>query len=101
MTVDLYRKLYFDMLSPLFRGHYKEYRKAKKVYASFAVKNFDLIMNTQLINKKINVPLFSKQGLKILKIALLNMVSRKSHDEKLLSKMIADEKLKRKYDIKI
>lgn len=52
MTVDLYRKLYFDMLSPLFRGHYKEYRKAKKVYASFAVKNFDLIMNTQLINKK-------------------------------------------------
>jgi hypothetical protein len=79
-------KLKNDMFFAILDGNYKAFKNARKSYATIAVKDFDAVKNIQAPTIQ-NVPLFSKLGLKMLKVVLLNKFRIKSADEKNLIKM--------------
>ncbi len=67
-------------------GNYKEFKAAVKEYSKLAVQDFDTIM--QLPSSSVsNVPLFSKMGMRMLKIWILEKFRIKTPEEKLLNKM--------------
>ena len=61
-------------------GDYKGYKKSINDYSKLAAKNKYLLYD--LPKTEINVPLFSKAGLNMLKIAFLNLFRKKSPEEK-------------------
>ena len=66
-------------------GNYKEFKAAVKEYSKLAVQDFDTIM--QLPSSSVsNVPLFSKMGMRMLKIWILEKFRIKTPEERLLKK---------------
>ena len=63
-------------------------------YAKLAVKNFELLAETT--SPSIKVPLFSKLGLKMAKVWLLNKFRVKTPEEKALKKLVKEYKNKQK-----
>ena len=84
-----------DVTVSMLSGRYKEYKKAAKAYATEAIKDFELVK--QLPKNKINIPIFSKIGLKTLKIWFLDMFRIKSKEEKILKNLAEDEMIRQKY----
>ncbi|MBR6301833.1 hypothetical protein IKR55_03755 [bacterium] len=67
-------------------GNYKEFKAAVKEYSKLAVQDFDTIM--QLPSSSVsNVPLFSKMGMRMFKIWVLEKFRIKTPEERLLKKM--------------
>lgn len=89
---QLRNNIMFDVLL----GKYKSYKKSIKEYAEFAVKNKELLeqMPKTSVN---NIPLFSKTGMRMLKIMILNIFRKKSPAEKELAEYSKRIKLEKKY----
>ena len=84
-------KLKNDMMKGIVLGDYKQYKNARKAYASEAVKHFSELKG--MPNQGImNVPLFSKVGLNMLYIMLRDKFRIKSYDERQLAKMSKEAK---------
>ncbi len=77
-------------------GNYKKYKTALKENAKYTVANYDAIKG--MAGPQIKVPLFSKYGLKMLKVMFLNFFRVKTPEEKLLKEIIKKEKLKQETD---
>ena len=89
------KKAFDDTILLSMYGRYKDYVACHKELASKAVKNFDEYLDYARIN--IRVPLFSKEGLNILSVAIKDKFRRKTPDEKLLKKMLFEQKIRQKY----
>lgn len=79
------RHLRASMVYDAVSGNYKAYKKARKEYASLAVKDLDAVRNLKA--PKVTVPLFSKYGLNMLGVYLRDLFRLKTPDEKLLKKL--------------
>lgn len=75
----------------LLQGDYKSYRHNKIAFAKVAINNLQAAKqaNGMTVN---NIPLFSKTGLKILKIWFLELFRIKTPEEKTLKKMLNKNK---------
>lgn len=72
-------------------GNYKDYKTARKEFASLAMNHFETSMTAP--GAKIqNVPLFSKPGMNILKVIILDFFRKKTPAEKQYKKMLKDFK---------
>lgn len=89
------KRLKSNMAMSAMLGNYREFKTASKEYASSAVKDYELAKSIPF--PKIKAPLFSKVGLNMLKVCVLNFFRSKTPDEKLLKKLSLEEKLKKKY----
>ena len=78
-------------------GDYRGYKTLQKDYAKIAVKNPELL--DELDSPSIRIPLFSKVGLKFLKVWFLNLFRHKTPEEKELKKIVAHKRLAKKYNI--
>lgn len=100
-TAQISRKLTqlkSDIVFSSVLGNYKDYKNAKKAYAELAKDNFELSMQAK--GPKVDrIPLFSKTGLRIFKIMLLDMFRIKTPAEKEFSKLVKLEKAKQKFNI--
>ncbi len=83
-----------DQVYSVAMGDYKGFKKASIDYAKLAVKNFELLAETT--SPSIKVPLFSKLGLKMAKVWLLNKFRVKTPEEKALKKLVKEYKNKQK-----
>lgn len=92
-TVKILSDLKTKKLISAISGNYKEYKETSKQFATIAVKDFKAAKEAPCPSIK-NVPLFSKVGLKMAKVWFLNLFRIKTPDEKLLKKMIEDDKAK-------
>ena len=73
-------------------GEYRKYKQASKTLAKEGLDNFELTKDVMpTITGK--VPLFSRRGLKILKVYLLYSISKKTPEEKLFAKKLELDKL--------
>lgn len=81
-----------DMVFSAALGNYKVFKQAIKEHAKLAVDNFELSKN--ISGPSVKAPLFSKAGLRMAKVWILNMFRIKTPEEKLLKKMAKQEKLK-------
>lgn len=90
--IQLRNNMMFDAML----GKYKSYKKSVREYAEFAVENKELLekLPQQSVN---NIPLFSKLGLRMLKIMILNKFRIKSPAEKELAEYSQKLKLGKKY----
>ena len=84
-----------DITLAALTGDYKTYKETLPKYAALAVNNKPLLEH--LPNSKVNVPLFSKEGLNILKVMLLNIFRKKSPAEKELKQYSKRINLEKKY----
>lgn len=66
-------------------GNYKNFKNAKKEYATLAIKDFDTVR--KLPAPKATASIFSRQGLNILLVNIIDMFRIKTPDEKLLKRM--------------
>lgn len=73
-------------------GHYKEYKEAAKEYAKIGVQHFEDIR--KLPSPKVTVPLFSRPGMRILKVMILNYFRIKTPEEKEFKKLTTEYKQK-------
>jgi len=78
-------------------GDYKGYKQASKEYAELAKDNFELSQKALGPRVK-NVPLFSKIGMRILKVWFLDKFRIKTPAEKELNKMLKLEKAKKSFN---
>lgn len=92
MITESIVKMKNDIVFSAGMGKYKDYKNARKAYAKFAVDNFELCKNTPASN--INVQLFSKVGLNMLKVVFLDLFRFKTKDEKKLKQLALEEKIK-------
>lgn len=76
-------------------GDYKGFKQAAKEFAKEAVQDFEAAKAAKGPSIK-NVPLFSKTGLKMAKVWLLNKFRIKTPEEKMLKKLIKEDALKEK-----
>lgn len=83
-----------DQVYSVAMGDYNGFKKASIDYAKLAVKNFELLPKTT--SPSIKVPLFSKLGLKMAKVWLLNKFRVKTPEEKVLKKLVKEYKNKQK-----
>lgn len=97
LTQELSR-LKSDKIYAAVLGDYKGFKEASKAYAEIAKDNFELAKNAPAPQVK-NVSLFSKVGMRILKIAFLDMFRVKTPAEKELNKIAKLEKAKNKLHI--
>ena len=83
-----------QMLSAI-KGNYKNFRQSSIEYAKEALDNYDI---TQKLPKqpRISVPIFSKTGMKLLKVWILNMFRVKTPAEKELHNIAEQAKLEEK-----
>lgn len=93
-------KLQSDMMLSAVTGNYKDFKVAKKQYANIAHENYNLALATQK-PKPVRVSLFSKMGINILKVFLLDKFRIKTPAEKALKKLSKIEKAKQKLNINI
>ena len=75
-------------------GDYKSFKSARKEYAKLAVQDLDAIK--QLPRPNVNVPLFSRYGMRMMKIWFCELFRIKTPEEKLLNKMGKELKAKQK-----
>lgn len=94
-TIDKLTQMRNEINLSVLMGDYKNYKRAIKDYATFAVENKELLPYVQ--GQHISVSLFSKVGRSMLKIWFLNLFRRKSAAEKELKKYAKEIKLKNKY----
>jgi len=87
-----------DKLLSLMTGDYRGYKKGCQDFAREAIKDFE-VTKTLKGTQVVNIPLFSKAGLKALKVIVRKLFSIDSPDEKMLKKMLEKEKLARKYNL--
>ena len=92
MITESIVKMKNDIVFSACLGKYKDYKNARKAYATFAIDNFELCKNTNASN--VNAPLFSKVGLNMLKVVFLDLFRPKTKDEKKLKQMAFEEKIK-------
>lgn len=85
-------KLKSDITLSVLSGNYKDFKTAMKEHAKLAVDNFEL--SKAIKQPSISVPLFSKAGLRMAKVWVLNLFRIKTPEEKLLKKMCKQEQLK-------
>ena len=64
-------KLKTDIAWSALQGRYKEYKTAVKSLASEGVKDFETVKDIQGMQVKGAIPIFSKAGMHILKIKIL------------------------------
>ncbi|MDD3419490.1 MAG: HD domain-containing protein [Candidatus Gastranaerophilales bacterium] len=79
-------------------GDYKTYKATKRTYAKQAIEDFDAAKQAPAMTIQ-NIPVFSKLGWKILKIAIREHFSSKTPEEKLLkqkAKLLKMEELYKK-----
>jgi len=79
-------------------GDYKNFKTLHQEYATFGVKNFELLKSVQF--PEVRVPVFSREGLNMLKIMVKDIFRRKTSDEKLLTKLFREEALKKRFNIR-
>ena len=73
-------------------GNYKSYKKSKIEYSKLAVQDIEAIR--QLPRPSVNVPLFSRFGMRMIYIRLCDAFRIKTPEEKLLNKMGKELKAK-------
>lgn len=93
--INRLQQLKADTIWSTVTGDYKGFKKAAKEFAKEAVQDFEAAKAVQvpLYNK---VSIFSKTGLKMFKIWLLNKLRIKTPEEKLLKKLMKEDALKEK-----
>ena len=79
-----------SMMYSFMTGNYKEYREASKEYAKIGVKHFDELCT--LPKNNVSVSLFSKVGMRMLKVYILNLFSKKTPEEKEFAKLASEYK---------
>ncbi|MDD3151223.1 MAG: hypothetical protein PHV68_10385 [Candidatus Gastranaerophilales bacterium] len=94
-NIDILRGLKNDKMMSSIKGDYKSFRSISKQLASLAVSDFDTFKSAQAMQVR-GIPLFSKTGFKILKVIILNHFTPKTKAEKLLKKLLREEKAKNK-----
>lgn len=77
-------------------GDYKGFKQASKDFAKLAVNNFDELKSLPA-QPKVTVPLFSKGGLRMMKVWFLEKFRVKTPDEKRLAQMAEREALRDKF----
>ncbi len=92
MITESIVKMKNDIIFSAGLGKYKDYKNARKVYASFAVDNFELCKNTPA--SSISSKLFSKVGFNMFKVWFLDLFRPKTKDEKKLKQLALEEKIK-------
>lgn len=80
-----------DMVWAVIDGNYKAYKNAKITFAKEAINNFEAAKNAKGPNIE-RVPIFSKLGLKMAKIWLLDKLRRKTPEEKILKQLVKQDK---------
>ena len=79
-------------------GNYKDYKNAKKAFAELAKDNFELAIQAK--GPKVDrISLFTKTGMRILKIMFLDMFRVKTPSEKELTRLVKMQKAKQKFNI--
>lgn len=91
--VDMQRSLLISQML----GDYKLYKIMRQQYTDYGVKHFGLLKHINF--PKIQIPVFSREGLNVLKIAVRDMFRKKTPNEKELARLFKQEKLRRKYKI--
>lgn len=91
--IEQIQKLKNDKIFAMMMGQYKNYRVYSKELAKLSFDDFDSFMRAKPMPVK-NIPLFSKVGFRTLKVAFLNMFSKKTKEEKALIAKLKEEKLK-------
>lgn len=94
VQINRVNKLRTSIILDAALGNYKNYKNAKKEYASLAVKDYQTIKN--LPAPKFSVPLFSKTGFNLLFVRFLELFRIKTPDEKLFKKMAKEDAIKQK-----
>lgn len=84
------RVLKNDMAYASVLGNYKEFKEAAKEYAKIGVQHFEEVR--KLPSPKATVPLFSRPGMRMLKVMILNYFRIKTPEEKEFKKMAAEYK---------
>ena len=74
-----------SMMMDAILGNYKDFKNAKKEYASIVIQDFDAIK--KLPAQKAEVPLFSKYGLRMIYVMIRDFFRIKTPEEKCLKKM--------------
>ena len=87
--------LKIKMIAALSEGSYKNFKKARTDYASYAVKHFEEAKQTPYL--KYTAPLFSFASIKMAYIAIRDMFRTKTHDEKEFARMTREDKIKSDY----
>jgi hypothetical protein len=86
------------MTAAIIDGDYKSYKATKRTYAKQAIEDFAAAKQAPAMTIQ-NIPIFSKFGWKILKMAIREHFSRKTPEEKLLNqkaKLVKMEELYKK-----
>lgn len=78
-------------------GNYKKFKESSKAFAKTAIEDFEAVKNLPP-QKPINFPLFSKTGLNMLKVWLLNKLRIKTPEEKQFAQWGKIEKERRKIE---
>ena len=89
-TMDKLQELRTNLYASVFMGDFKTYKSSVKAYSKLAADNFEL--TKELSEVRAEIPLFSKVGLNMLKIMVLNMFRKKSPEEKLLQTRYMQDK---------
>ena len=96
-TVKKMKRLRSDMTMSSLLGDCDGFKNAKVEYAKEAVKNFDIAKNIR--GGGATVPLFSKQGLNMLKVMIYNFFRKKTPEEKQLKRMCQEDAIKNNKNI--
>ena len=74
-----------SMMMDAVLGNYKNFKNAKKEYASLAVQDFESIKKLPVL--RLDAPLFSIFGMRMMYIGIRDFFRIKTPDEKLLKKL--------------
>lgn len=85
-----------QITSSVIDGDYKTYKIAKRTYAKQAIEDFDAAKQAPAMTIQ-NIPVFSKLGWKILKMAIREHFSSKTPEEKLLNQKTKLLKMEENY----
>lgn len=93
--INRLKQLKTDTILSSINGDYKSFKKAAKEFAIEAVQDFEAAKAAQApIYHRIS--LFSKTGLRIAKVWLLNKFRIKTPEEKMLKKLMKEDAIKEK-----
>lgn len=87
-----------EVVYSVMEGNYKKYKQAAVENAKYTLAHFDAVKEVK--RPKISVPLFSKYGMRFLKIMVLNFFRIKSPEEKQLKQLAKKARINEdnKYD---
>ncbi len=83
-----------DKMVAFVKGDYQGYKRASQEFAELGVKHFEEVK--KLPTHNVGVSIFSKTGLKMMKVWILDKFRIKSPAEKTFNKMAEDEIARRK-----